>query len=70
MKVTKRMLTIKFNMKDLSVIDVIQEIKFASTFYGLILSQSNGRCDDCLVRIPNYYLNSLGLIESMPILPN
>ena len=38
---TKKMLSSKFNMKDLSVADVILGIKISRTFGGLILSQSH-----------------------------
>ena len=38
---TKKMLSSKFNMKDLGVADVILGIKISRTFGGLILSQSH-----------------------------
>jgi hypothetical protein len=37
-KSTKKMLTNKFDMKDLDVVDVILGIKISRTFEGLILS--------------------------------
>lgn len=40
-KATKRMLTSKFENKDLSVVDVILEIKITRAFDGLVLSQSH-----------------------------
>lgn len=40
-KTTKRMLTNKFEMKDLGVPDVILGIKVSKTSYGLTLSQSH-----------------------------
>ena len=46
------MLTIKFNSKDVGVVDVILEIKFSNTSDGLVLSQSHERCDDSLMRTP------------------
>ena len=49
-KATKMMLTIRFNSKDVGVIDVILEIKFSNTSDGLVLSQSHEKCDDSLVR--------------------
>ena len=39
--VTKKMLTSKFNMKDLGVADVILRIKISRTSGGLTLSQSH-----------------------------
>ena len=35
-----------------SVVDVIQVIKFSNTFDELFLSQSHERCEDSLVRTP------------------
>ena len=35
-----------------SVVDVIQVIKFSNTSDGLFLSQSHERCEDSLVRTP------------------
>ena len=49
-KATKMMLTIRFNSKDVGVIDVILEIKFSNTSDGLVLSQSYEKCDNSLVR--------------------
>ena len=40
-KATKRMLTSKFNMKDLGVADVILGIKISRKSNGLVLSQSH-----------------------------
>ena len=37
-KATEMMLTIKFNSKELGVVDVILEIKFSNTSNGLVLS--------------------------------
>ena len=37
-KAIEMMLTIKFNSKDVGVVDVILEIKFSNTFDGLVLS--------------------------------
>ena len=51
-KATEMMLTIKFNSKELGVVDVILEIKFSNTSNGLVLSQSHERCDDSLMRTP------------------
>ena len=51
-KATEMMLTIRFNSKDVGVIDVILEIKFSNTFDGLVLSQSHERYDDSLVKTP------------------
>ena len=51
-KATEMMLTIKFNSKDIGVVDVILEIKFSNTSDGLVLSQSHERCDDSLMRTP------------------
>ena len=51
-KATEMMLTIKFNSKDVGVVDVILEIKFSNTSNGLVLSQSHERCDDSLMRTP------------------
>ena len=51
-KATEMMLTIKFNLKELGVVDVILEIKFSNTSNGLVLSQSHERCDDSLMRTP------------------
>ena len=51
-KATKMMLTIRFNSKDVGVIDVILEIKFSNTSDGLVLSQSHERYDDSLVKTP------------------
>ena len=56
-KATEMMLTIKFNSKELGVVDVILEIKFSNTSNGLVLSQSHERCDDSLMRTP--YANSI-----------
>ena len=41
LKSTKKMLTNKFFIKDLSVADVILELKMIKSFDGLILSQSH-----------------------------
>ena len=49
-KAIEMMLTIKFNLKDVGVVDVILEIKFSNTFDGLVLSQSHERCNDSLMR--------------------
>ena len=49
-KATEIMLTIKFNSKDVGVVDAILEIKFSITSDGLVLSQSHERCDDSLMR--------------------
>ena len=51
-KATKMMLTIRFNSKDVGIIDVILEIKFSNTSDGLVLSQSHKRYDDSLVKTP------------------
>ena len=51
-KATEIMLTIRFNSKDVGVIDVILEIKFSNTSDGLVLSQSHERYDDSLVKTP------------------
>ena len=51
-KATEIMLTIRFNSKDVGVINVILEIKFSNTFDGLVLSQSHERCEDSLMRTP------------------
>uniref|UniRef100_A0A2N9IGB9 Reverse transcriptase Ty1/copia-type domain-containing protein n=1 Tax=Fagus sylvatica TaxID=28930 RepID=A0A2N9IGB9_FAGSY len=60
-KVTKRMLNSKFDMKDLGVADVILGIKITRTSDGLVLSQSHyikkvlekfGRYDDSPVKTP------------------
>ena len=51
-KATEIMLTIKFNSKDVGVVDAILEIKFSNTSDGLVLSQSHERCDDSLMRTP------------------
>ena len=51
-KATEMMLTIKFNSKDVGVVDVILEIKFSNTSHGLVLSQSHERCNDSLMRTP------------------
>ena len=40
-KATKRMLTSKFDMKDLGVVDVILGIKISRKSNGLVLSQSH-----------------------------
>ena len=37
-KAIEMMLTIKFNLKDVGVVDVILEIKFSNTSDGLVLS--------------------------------
>ena len=59
-KATEMMLTIKFNSKELGVVDVILEIKFSNTSYGLFLSQSHERCEDSLVRTP--YIKSICIL--------
>jgi len=41
MKSTKKILTNKFFIKDLNVVDVILELKMIKPFDGLILSQSH-----------------------------
>ena len=51
-KATEMMLTIKFNSKDVGVVDVILEINFFNTSDGLVLSQSHERCNDSLMRTP------------------
>ena len=51
-KATEMMLTIKFNLKDVGVVDVILEIKFSNTSNRLVLSQSHERCDDSLMKKP------------------
>ena len=51
-KATEMMLTIKFNSKDVGVVDVILEIKFSNTSDRLVLSQSHERYDDSLMRTP------------------
>ena len=51
-KAIEMMLIIKFNLKELGVVDVILEIKFSNTSNGLVLSQSHERCDDSLMRTP------------------
>ena len=51
-KATEMMLTIKFNSKDVGVVDVILEIKFSNISDGLVLSQSHERCNDNLMRTP------------------
>ena len=51
-KATEMMLTIRFNSKDVGVIDMILEIKFSNTSDGLVLSQSHERYDDSLVKTP------------------
>ena len=51
-KAKEMMLTIKFNSKELGVVDVILEIKFSNTSNGLVLSQSHERCDNSLMRTP------------------
>ena len=51
-KATEMMLTIKFNSKDVGVVDVILEIKFSNISNGLGLSQSHERCDDSIMRTP------------------
>ena len=51
-KAIEIMLTIKFNLKHVGVVDVILEIKFSNTSDGLVLSQSHERCNDSLMRIP------------------
>ena len=51
-KAIEMMLTIKFNLKDVGVVDVILEIKFSNTSDGLVLSQSHERCNDNLMRTP------------------
>ena len=51
-KAIEMMLTIRFNLKDVGVVDVILEIKFSNTSNGLVLSQSHERCDDSLMRTP------------------
>ena len=51
-KAIEMMLTIKFNFKDVGVVDVILEIKFSNTSDGLVLSQSHERCNDSLLRTP------------------
>ena len=49
-KAIEMMLTIKFNLKDVGVVDMILEIKFSNTSDGLVLSQSHERCNDSLMR--------------------
>ena len=52
-KAIKMMLIIKFNSKDVGVVDVILEIKFSNTSDGLVLSQSHERCNNSLmIRAP------------------
>ena len=51
-KSIEMMLTIRFNSKDVGVVDVILEIKFSNTSHGLVLSQSHDRCNDSLMRAP------------------
>ena len=51
-KAIEMMLTIKFNLKDVGVVDMILEIKFSNTSDGLVLSQSHERCNDSLMRTP------------------
>ena len=51
-KAIEMMLTIKFNLKDVGVVDVIVEIKFSNTSDGLVLSKSHERCNDNLMRTP------------------
>ena len=51
-KAIEMMLTIKFKLKDVGVVDVILEIKFSNTSDGLVLSQSHERCNDSLLRTP------------------
>ena len=43
-----------------SVVDVIQVIKFSNTSDGLFLSQSHERCEDSLVRTP--YIKSICIL--------
>ena len=56
-KATKMMFTIKFNLKDVGVVDVILEMKISNTSDGLVLFQSHERCDNGLVRTP--YVKSM-----------
>ena len=51
-KATEMMLIIKFNSKDVGVVDMILEIKFSNTSDGLVLSQSHERCNNSLMRTP------------------
>ena len=45
---------------NVSVVDVIQVIKFSNTSYGLFLSQSHERCEDSLVR--THYIKSICIL--------